>query len=70
MGCIWAGLGARETRCDLKASSTVGPALETGFGAARAERRVVRKADGLVRASVAQSSRSRFGSMGTLVKLV
>jgi hypothetical protein len=49
----------------LKASSTVGPALETGLGAASAERRVVRKAVGLVRARVVQPSRSRLGSMGT-----
>lgn len=50
IGCIWVGLGAKETKWDLNASSTVGPALETGLGAARAAKRVLRKAFGFVRA--------------------
>ena len=60
------GLGAKDTRCDLNASSTVGPALETGLGAAREESRVARNALGLIRASSAHSSLSRLGSIWIL----
>ena len=66
MGCICVGLGANDTRCDLNASSTVGPALETGLGAAREESKVERNALGLVRASSAHSSLSRLGSIWIL----
>lgn len=69
MGCIQFGLGtcglvgAKETRWDLKALSTLGPAVETGFGAVSEFVSVCRKTLGLVRESSAQSSRSRAGSI-------
>lgn len=47
----------------MKASSTVGPVLETGLGAAREESRVERNALGLFRASSAHSSLSKLGSI-------
>lgn len=52
-----------EARWDLKASSTLGPPLAMGFGAAMASSRACMSNSGFVRASSAHSSRLRFGSM-------
>jgi len=62
IGCICVGFGAKDTRWDLKASSTVGPALETGLGAVRAANNVPRNPFGLVRANSAHSSLPSEGS--------
>lgn len=50
------GVGASDTRWSLNASSTLGPVLETGLGAASAARRTPRKALEFVRARSAHSS--------------
>jgi hypothetical protein len=65
MGCV--PLGARDTRCDLNDSSTLGPAVETGFGASSARTRVVRNAFGLFRRRSAHSCRSAAVSDARLV---
>ncbi len=56
-----------DTRWDLKASSTVGPDVDTGLGAASAVSRVFKNTLGLVRARTAQSFSPvcwRLGSTG------
>lgn len=52
-----------EARWDLKASSTLGPPLAMGLGAAIAPKRDCMRILGFVHESSAHSSRLRLGSM-------
>lgn len=57
-------MGASELRCDLKASSTVEPEAETGFGEDRESTSLRKNACGSFCDISAQPSWSKAGSMG------